>query len=294
MPELPEVETVRRTLVPHLVGRRIRTVSVPHAHVLGGASPRAFASALRGRRIGGLSRRGKYLVLDLEADGGGEPTHLVVHLRMTGRLAFVPAGAPFTPDPRHTHAWMGLSGGGRLTFHDVRKFGRLGWVGHADLAGALPSGRDPVLEGVDGPVLLRLLGTRRAPLKSLLLRQDLLCGLGNIYANEALHRAGLHPLCAGAGLDQAAADGLAAAIGGVLAEALAFQGTTLWDYRTGDGERGGFGRFLRVYGRAGLPCRACGTPVEALRVAGRTSAFCPRCQPAAAGRRRPPVAVDAG
>ena len=293
MPELPEVETVRRTLAPHLLGRWIRTVAVPHPHVLGGVAPRVFAASLRKRRIGGLARRGKYLVFDLEASDGGGLLHLIVHLRMTGRLAFVPARVPFTPDPRHTHAWLGLDGGGRLIFHDVRKFGRLGLAAPADLARCLPVGHDPVLEGIDGPLLLRRFGTRRAPLKSLLLRQDLLCGLGNIYADEALHRAGLHPLRAGVDLGAADAERLACAIAEVLAQALAFQGTTLWDYRTGDGERGSFGRFLRVYGRVGLPCRGCGTPVASLRIAGRTSAFCPRCQSGAGDPTRP-VAAEVG
>ena len=294
MPELPEVETVRRTLVPHLLGRRIRTVSVPHAHVLGGMAPCAFAAALGQRRIVGLARRGKYLVFDLEAADGVDLVHLVAHLRMTGRLGFVPAEVPFVPDPRHTHAWLGLQGGGCLAFHDARKFGRLGLVAPADLARCLPVGHDPVLEGVDGPLLTRLFGARRAPLKSLLLRQDLLCGLGNIYADEALHRAGLHPSRCGADLDPAAADRLAAAIAEVLAQALTFRGTTLWDYRTGDGDRGRFGRFLRVYGRAGLPCRACGTPVAAVRLAGRTTAFCPQCQSAAGGPSRPGVVAGVG
>lgn len=278
---------MRRTLLQHVLGRRIRTVSVPHPHVLGGVPERTFAAALRNRRITGMGRKGKYLVFDLEGGSGAPLVHVVAHLRMTGRLGFVPAGTRFAPDARHTHAWLGLEGGGRLTFHDVRKFGRLLLVAPEDLARHLPVGRDPVLDPVDAAVLAGLLASRRAPVKSLLLRQDLLCGLGNIYADEALHRAGLHPLRPGAELEAAAVERLAIAIRDVLGEALAFQGTTLWDYRTGNGDRGGFGRFLRVYGRAGLSCRACDTTVTTVRVAGRTSAFCAHCQSASAGSLSP-------
>jgi formamidopyrimidine-DNA glycosylase len=255
---------------------------VHHRHVTGRLAPETFAAAVAGRRVGALWRRGKYLVFDLEGD---PPLHLICHLRMTGRLRHVPRGGRWTEDARHTHATFRLEGGGRLIFHDVRKFGRLLLVPPEGLAAALPRGRDPVADGLEAADLARALRGRRGACKAVLLRQDVLCGLGNIYADEALHRAGLHPARPVAGLDAEETSRLAAAIRAVLEEALAFRGTTLWDYRTGDGDRGAFGRYLRVYGRGGLPCRACGAPIATLRLVGRTAAFCPRCQPqgAAAG-----------
>lgn len=274
MPELPEVETIRRGLAPHVEGRTIGRVDVHHAHVTGDLAPRRFARALSGRRITRLARRGKYLVFDLEGAG-----HLVCHLRMTGRLCHLAPGQRWREDPAHTHAVLHLRAGGRLVFHDVRKFGRLLLVTTEDLATLLPAGRDPVLEGVSGAFLRGVFAGRRAPLKALLLRQDLICGLGNIYADEVLHRAGIHPACPGQDLDARQADALAAAIAAVLGEALAFAGTTLMDYRTGTGERGAFAQYLRVYGRSGRPCRVCGTPIATLRLAGRTTALCPTCQP---------------
>ena len=279
MPELPEVETIRHKLEPALVGRGVRRAEVLHGHVTGGTSPRAFAAALAGRRIGALDRRGKYLVFDLDPTGASGALHLVCHLRMTGRLRYLAPRARWLESPAHTHAMLHLEGGGRLVFHDVRKFGRMLLVAPGDLAGMLPAGRDPWLEGISGGDLRELLAGRQAALKALLLRQDLLCGLGNIYADESLHRAGLHPGRSGAALSAGEADRLAAGIHAVLEEALAFSGTTLMDYRTADGERGAFAQYLRVYGRAGRPCRACGTPISAMRLAGRTTCFCSACQP---------------
>ena len=278
MPELPEVETIRRSLEPELLGRRIASATVHHGHVTGGLGARAFQAALGGRTITRLWRRGKYLVFDLARNAGLE-RHLICHLRMTGRLRYLRPGARWTEAPRHTHATLRLEGGGRLIFHDVRKFGRLTLAAPGELAGLLPAGRDPVVDGLAAADLERALRARRGGLKALLLRQDLLCGLGNIYADEALHRAGLHPARTADSLQAAELARLTAGIMAVLSEALAFRGTTLLDYRSGDGERGGFAEYLRVYGRAGRPCRACGSAVVAMRAAGRTTAFCPRCQP---------------
>lgn len=257
-------------------------MSIHHRHVTGGLPAAAFASALAGRSIARLSRRGKYLVFDLR--GGADLVHLVCHLRMTGRLRYLPPRARWTESPLHTHATFRLEGGGRLLFHDVRKFGRLTLVAPEALAAVLPAGRDPVVDGLTASDLDRALAGRRGGCKALLLRQDVLCGLGNIYADEALHRAGLHPARPASGLSAEDIGRLAAAIRAVLAEALSFRGTTLWDYRTGDGERGAFGRYLRVYGRGGLPCRDCGTPLATMRAGGRTTAFCPSCQPADGAR----------
>ncbi len=251
---------------------------VHHSHVTGDVPAAAFAAAVGGRSIARLSRRGKYLVFDLRA--GADLIHLVCHLRMTGRLRYLPPRGRWTESPLHTHATFRLEGGGRLIFHDVRKFGRLALVAPDHLAAALPRGRDPVADGLSAADLERALQGRRGGCKALLLRQDVLCGLGNIYADEALHRAGLHPAKPASTLDGRDFGRLADAIRTVLSEALSFRGTTLWDYRTGDGERGAFGRYLRVYGRGGLPCRTCGTSIATMRAGGRTTAFCPSCQPA--------------
>jgi len=278
LPELPEVETIRRSLEPHLLGRTIAAAQVHHAHVTGGLPPRAFAAALADRRVVRLWRRGKYMVFDLEGGDDAGPRHMVCHLRMTGRLRYLEPHTRWEESPAHTHAVFRLRGGGRLVFHDVRKFGRLLLVAADDLPGLLPSGRDPVVEGLGGEELQGILQGRRGRLKALLLRQDLLCGLGNIYADEALHRGGLYPGRSAADLDAADFSRLAEGIVSVLHEALAFRGTTLLDYRSGDGERGAFAQYLRVYGRGGRPCRACDTPIDTIRVGGRTTAFCPRCQ----------------
>lgn len=283
MPELPEVETIRRLLEPNIVGRTLARAEVWHPHVTGGLSARQFAQRLRGRTVTGITRRGKYLVFALER--AGDPgLCLVAHLRMTGRLLFLPPSARYGLPAAHTHACFHLTtdagvAAGRLFYHDVRKFGRLVLCAPVDLHAHLPAGRDPVQDGLSAGQLRALLGGRTASLKALLLRQDLVCGLGNIYVDEALHRAGLHPAAPAKALDVAAWSALTTAITTTLAEALAFQGTTLFDYRRPDGEPGRFGAFLRVYGRAGQPCRTCGATISRTHLAGRSSAFCPHCQP---------------
>ncbi len=283
MPELPEVETVRRMLLPVLEGQTIARAEIRRPHVTGGEDPRRFARRLTGRTIAGIGRRGKYLVFALER-AGAPPLRLIAHLRMTGRLVHVPPGARWSLAAAHTHAMLHLAGtggpAGRLGFYDVRKFGRFALAVPTELAAHLPTGRDPLEDGLEAVDLRALLAGRSSPLKALLLRQDLVAGLGNIYADEALHRAGLHPARTPPSLATGDWERLAAAIGAVLAEALAFSGTTLYDYRRPDGEPGAFGCFLRVYGRGGLPCPACGAAVATLRLGGRTTAFCPRCQPA--------------
>jgi formamidopyrimidine-DNA glycosylase len=279
VPELPEVETVRRSLLRTVLGRRIARVEIRSPHCWQG--PR---HAVEGRSVIALGRRGKHLVLGLE--GGWA---LTVHLRMTGRLLYVGAGAGAAMPDRHVHAVLHLDGGDRLVFHDVRRFGRMAVRRGEELAASLPSGRDPVEDGLDAADLTRLLRGRRGSVKALLLRQDVLAGLGNIYADEALWRARVHPLHPAGELGPGQVRALAAAIRGVLAEAIRYRGTTLADFRDARGEPGGFGPRLAVYGREGQPCRRCGSPVRRQVVAGRSSFFCPRCQAppegAAGGRR---------
>jgi formamidopyrimidine-DNA glycosylase len=261
VPELPEVESVRRSL-DHLCGRRVSAVRVLSPHAV---SPPDFAKRMTGRQLVRSERHGKYLAFQLD-DG----TFLMCHLRMTGRLLHLPPHGRTDWPSQHTHVVIRLDGGGRLLFHDTRKFGRL-WLA--------PVPEYP--EGVDAlqvtPEALRW-EERRAPIKSLLMDQRLIAGLGNIYADESLFRAGIDPRTPAGALTDEDRARLAAAIRAVLADALAYGGTTFLDYRDGSGRPGGFGDLLNVYGRAGEPCRICGQPLLSARTGGRTTVWCARCQ----------------
>lgn len=287
MPELPEVESVRRTLEPVLAGRRVAAVEVRSPHCL--AAPRdpgAFARALTGRRFARCERRGKYLLLGFD-DGAV----LVVHLRMTGRLVYrapdaagAGAGAgdaaAAAPGDRHLHLVIALEGGGELRFSDVRKFGRL-WLaaGEGDLPEGLRRlGPDPLGDGFTLAILERALAGGRRSVKAVLLDQEVLAGVGNIYADEALFLAGIHPARPAGGVSATEAARLLAAVRQVLEEAVARGGTTFSDYRDGLGRPGGYGAALRVYKREGYPCPRCGTPIAKVRLGGRAARFCPACQ----------------
>ena len=266
MPELPEVETVRRTLAPVVEGRTITSVAFAWPRTaVGGA--RATAARLAGQRIERLERYGKYLLFRLRRDGQG--SLLIVHLRMTGNL--VVNGAPGA----HTRARMSLDDGTAVVFHDIRKFGRWEW------AECLPTrladlGPDPLAIGPDE--FVARLRSRRARLKTLLLDQAFLRGLGNIYADEALFRARLHPLRSAAGVGPRKARGLHRAIQAVLRDAIDAGGTSIRNYRDSRGEPGAFQRQIEVYGRVGEPCVTCGTALRRVVVAQRSTHFCPRCQ----------------
>ncbi len=274
MPELPEVETIVRQLRPQLVGRTVERVEVRWARSVARPSVRRFRDGLAGRRIVALRRRGKFFVFDLD-DGRA----LVGHLRMTGRL-FVGRA----PDDAFTRVAFALDGGERLVFSDVRKFGRLALVERLDEAtGAI--GPEPL--DVDGAWLHAALRARRRRLKPLLLDQTFLAGLGNIYVDESLHRAGLHPLRGSHRVTRPQADGLASAIHDTLARAIAAEGSS-FDvfYRTPEGRPGAFQDEFAVYGRQGEPCRACGATIRRLVVGQRGTHVCPRCQPAPRGAAR--------
>lgn len=268
MPELPEVESVRLALAERLPGRRVRDVSVLGPHCLAGIEPDAFAAAVQGRVFAGVGRRGKYLRLDFV--GGA---FCIVHLRMTGRLVAEPAEGP---PPRHTHLLLQLDGGDRLRFSDVRKFGRWWW--NQVPPGMAHLGPEPLDRSFTAAALGRALAGRNAPIKAVLLDQRTVAGLGNIYADEALFVAGLHPARRAGDLTEAEVRRLHHAVRTVLNEALHFGGTTFLDFRNGLDEPGAYFARLRVFRRSGLPCRRCGTPIERLRVGGRSSHYCPRCQ----------------
>ena len=266
MPELPEVETVRRTLAPAVEGRIVTAVSFVWPRTCLG-DPDATAARLAGQRIERLERRGKYLLFRLRKDG--RSSLLAVHLRMTGNLLV--NGAP----GRFTRASMALDDGTAVVFQDARKFGR--WQWSERLPPRLAAlGPEPLEIGRDA--FAARLRARKARLKALLLDQQFLRGLGNIYADEALFRARLHPERSAAAVGRRKAHDLHRAMQAVLQDALDAGGASIRDYRDGRGAQGGFQRQLQVYGRAGAPCVTCGARVRRVLVAQRGACFCPRCQ----------------
>ncbi|MBN1180295.1 MAG: bifunctional DNA-formamidopyrimidine glycosylase/DNA-(apurinic or apyrimidinic site) lyase [Anaerolineae bacterium] len=274
MPELPEVETVARGLRDTLVGRTFKSVGVRWARTVAAPALEAFAARLTGRRVVDVGRRGKWLFIALD-DG----EYLLVHLRMSGRLQVEAAGAAEDP---HLRVLFRLDDGRQLRFSDQRKFGRMVLVADpAQVVGDL--GPEPLEPDFTPEWLAEALGRRRGRLKPLLLDQRFVAGLGNIYTDEALWRARLHPLRLAHTLDEDEARRLHQAIRGVLEEAIANQGTTLEDagYVGVNGMPGEFAARLAVYGRVGEPCPRCGVPVEKMTVGQRGTSFCPRCQPRA-------------
>lgn len=275
MPELPEVETVRRILDPGVVGRTITGVSVGTFSgvldtTLEGADP---AATLVDQTIAATSRRGKYLMLHLQDD-----LVLIVHLRMTGRLLLVS-----TSDPpiRFQHAALQLDNGQDIRFGDQRKFGRLTLATSHDVAILdRKLGPEPFAKSLEASSLKTSLARRPGKIKNALLDQTMIAGLGNIYVDEALYRSRIHPERASNSLDMDELRRLLRAIRVVLNQSLMRQGTTFSSFENPYGEPGSNGRFLRAYGRAidGGLCLRCGTPMSRIVVGGRGTTFCPRCQ----------------
>lgn len=270
MPELPEVETTRRGLVPHLVGRRIRDVVVRNRN-LRWPVPRDLRRRLQGEQVLAIRRRGKYLLFDCRRG------HLLVHLGMSGRLTLVEEQ---TPARAHDHVDLMLEGARRLRLTDPRRFGAMLWLEapaerHALLRGL---GLEPLDEGFDGAALERLARGRRVAVKHFLMNGRLVTGVGNIYASEALFRAGIHPLRSVGRISTARWNRLAHAVRETLERALAAGGTTLRDFASAEGVAGEFQVECAVYGRQGLPCRACRRPIRSLRQGQRSTFYCPGCQ----------------
>jgi formamidopyrimidine-DNA glycosylase len=273
MPELPEVEVLRRSLEPHLVGDVIERVEVRFPTLREPIHVRQLRRHTTGRRVAGLRRRAKYLLIDL---AGGST--LVVHLGMSGRLTVAPAAAPAEP---HEHVAFFLASGQRLRLRDPRRFGlvfalptaRLTSDPHFAHLGAEPLGPD-----FSGAFLAAAARGRRGPVKGLLMDATVVVGVGNIYACEALFAAGIHPARSVARIAPGRWEGLAAAVRDVLSRAIAEGGTTLNDFTDGDGRSGYFQVSLAVYGRAGEACRRCGKPLRRLVQAGRGTFYCPGCQ----------------
>lgn len=270
MPELPEVETTRRGLAPHVRGRRIRALKV-YERRLRWPLPAGLAAKLAGQRILSTGRRGKYLLLNL---GSGA---LIVHLGMSGNLRLVPAASPRV---RHDHFDLVLDSGRALRFNDPRRFGSLLYVRGDPLAHRLLAhlGPEPFSRGFDAGYLWRITRGRRVAVKQLLMNSRLVVGVGNIYASEALFRARIRPQRAARSLTRPEAARLVRAVRAVLKAAIRAGGTTLRDYLRTDGSPGYFRQRLYVYERAGLPCRRCGTKVRAVSQGQRSTYYCPACQ----------------
>lgn len=281
MPELPEVETVVRGLRARVVGRRIVRLEIGQPAIVR-SDLKKFRRALAGARIAGMRRRGKYILIELaRANGKARRDCWVVHLGMTGQLYAAKRAAP---REKHTHLIAWLSSGEQLRYRDPRRFGRLLALRAEEVEDYFaPLGPEPLRVSLAG--FRRLFAGRRAPVKNLLLNQNRLRGVGNIYAGEALFLAGIHPARAAESLTRAELERLFRALRQVLREAIAGQGSTVSDYRRGDGQPGSYQNSLRVYDREGKPCPNCGRAIERLVLAGRSAHFCPGCQ--AAPLKRP-------
>jgi len=268
MPELPEVETIRRALEREVLKETLTGIDVKEqVHLLKNCTPEELKAALVGRSLRALGRRGKYLLFDFGRYS------MVLHLRMSGRLLLNPS--------KHTRLILSFSSGKRLYLDDARRFAMLYLAETERLDELKPLrelGVEPLSSGYTPEAFLELLQTERE-IKRLLLDQRKIAGLGNIYANEALFEAGIHPERPARTLSPSEADRLFEAISRVLERAMSAGGTSIDRYRTPHGEPGRFQEDFRVYGRAGEPCRRCGTPIVRLRQGGRSSYLCPRCQP---------------
>jgi formamidopyrimidine-DNA glycosylase len=272
VPELPEVETIRRQLAPHLEGRRLETLEVLDPRWCEPAEPSALEDAASGRAIQRVWRRGKYLVLELEGD-----VHLVMHLRMTGNLLLSSDGA----EPPHLRARLLLDSGEAVMFVDVRRFGTGVVLLGSEARDAYFDARlgvEPLSPDFTAAALRALARGRRAPVKAFLLTQERLAGVGNIYADEALFRARIHPLRPVGTLRRPQIEALRDAVVESLEAGIDAKGATIDDFRNADGAEGRFQDQFLVYGRADEPCVRCGTPIRKLRAAGRGTYVCETCQ----------------
>jgi len=286
MPELPEVETVARGLRQAILGRRIVSVTLGKTDFID--DPAALEQHLPGRQIEAVERYGKFMLLRLSSvtrdtvagsNGDAAPASLLVHLGMTGHIAPAPAGQPLE---KHTHVCLLLDDGRELRYTDARRFGRIAYLTKALLIEELTRfGADP-LEVSKEEFADRICG-RRARIKSLLLDQSVLRGVGNIYADESLWGAKIHPARLGEKLSRKEAETLRRMLQDVLRKAIVLRGSSISDFLDAEGEPGEYQRHHRAYGREGKNCYRCKTPIRRAIVAGRSSYFCPRCQPSPKG-----------
>ncbi len=270
MPELPEVETVRRRLAPLLEGRRLEHVEIFDGRLTRPHDPVVVAAELTGERVDRLERRGKYLIVRFESERS-----LLIHLRMTGSFRQCSEG-----DDPHARAVVRLDDGSDVVYRDVRRFGTWLLLEDEELLPYLAArlGEEPLGPEFTPAALAARIRKRKAPIKAALLDQRTVAGVGNIYADEALWRAKLHPLREAGGLSSTETCELHATVVAALEAGIERQGATLRDYRQPDGSEGAMQHEFKVYGRAGEPCDRCGTPIDKIRVAGRGTWYCPRCQ----------------
>ena len=274
MPELPEVESVRRRIAPVLEGRRFERVEISDPRLVRPYEPAEVAAELTGERVESVDRRGKYLIVRFESGRA-----LLIHLRMTGSLGHHERGTE--DEEPHRRAVVRLDNGSDVTYRDVRRFGTWLLLERGELEPYLDAkvGEEPLDALFTAARLGAKLERRRAPIKAALLDQRTLAGMGNIYVDEALWRARIHPLRPAETIDRNELRRLHAAIRKSLEVGIARQGSTLRDYRLPDGGQGTMQHEFKVYGRGGEPCDRCGTPIAKSRVGGRGTWFCPTCQP---------------
>jgi formamidopyrimidine-DNA glycosylase len=269
MPELPEVETTRRGLAPHVEGRRVTAARLRRADLRWPIAPE-IGSLLPGRRIDAVRRRAKYLLLDTDAGSA------LLHLGMSGSLRVLPADTPLRA---HDHVDLALDPDAVLRFNDPRRFGCLLWQPPGEVHPLLRGlGPEPLSEAFDGDYLFARSRGRLAPVKTLLMDQAVVVGVGNIYAAEALFAAGISPLRAAGKVSRERYGRLAAAVKNVLAHAIDRGGTTLRDFISPDGAPGYFEQELSAYGRGGEPCPRCGRPLKQASIGQRTTVWCGHCQ----------------
>ncbi len=273
MPELPEVETIRTGLEPHLVGRTFEQVEISDARLTRPHDPLEVAAELQGETVAAVERRGKYLVVRFETG-----RVLLIHLRMTGSLLHAPRGA--AADDAYVRAVVRLDNGSDVAYRDVRRFGTWLLLEPGELEPYLAEriGKEPLGSSLTARSLADRLARRKAPLKAVVLDQRVFAGVGNIYADEALWWARLHPLRPANTLSAEELQALVRGIRRALRLGIARQGATLRDYRNANGETGAMQAEFRVYGRAGEACTRCGHPIEKTRAGGRGTWFCPNCQ----------------
>ena len=289
MPELPEVETVARGLQKSIAGRRIVSVRLGKTDFID--DPAALEQHLPGRQIEKVERYGKFMLLRLSArgnadapaqNGDAEPASLLVHLGMTGQLAPCAAAQPCA---KHTHVWFELDDGRELRYTDPRRFGRMAYLTGTGLAEELTVfGADPLL--VSDEEFASRVRSRNAQIKALLLDQTVLRGVGNIYADESLWRAKIHPMRRGTELSKEQVQLLRRVLQDVLRKAILARGSSISDFLDAEGQPGEYQRHHRAYGREGKRCYRCGATIRRVIVAGRSSYFCPKCQPAPRVRKQ--------
>ena len=273
MPEMPEVEIIRRYLDKMVQGQQIMSVDILLPRMIKWPDTEGFRLLVTGRHIEAMARRGKYLLMELE--GGRE---VVFHLRMTGRLVYEPEGKNHDS---HARVIFHLNSGASLVYGDTRTLGTIHGLQPGErwrLKGLSEMGPEPLGQDFTPEYLFGTAKARKVAIKSFLLNQKYIGGIGNIYADEALFLAGIHPQRPAKSLSEEECRRLAAKVNEVIAAGIADGGTTFRDYQNGAGGKGGHQEHLYAYGRKGEPCRKCGTPMERITVGGRGTHFCPRCQ----------------